>query len=284
MHKRACVLLKYGMALMLLSVSVMGARADVEPPDWRQNKSDKVWNQRIRPAIFHDRKIVTGDAASKVISLKAPYRAEDASVVPISIQTGIAQTADHYIRRIYVYIDKNPVPLVGIFNFTPASGRADLALRVRVDDFSYVRAIAEMNTGQLYMAKSFVRATGACSAPPPKSIKDSIAEMGKMKIRTLGDLKYDKPDLVQVIIKHPQVTGMQPLEIGSRYLPPAHFIKTIKVDYAGKPVMDARLTFSISMDPSFRFFFVPKKSGELTVQAVDTEDNHWTSEHRISGS
>lgn len=269
--------------LVLASLCASTVRAGVEPPDWRQNASDKVWNEQIRPAIFHDRKIEES-SSDKVLELKAPYRAEDATVVPVSIHTEIPQTADSYIRRIYVYIDKNPVPLVGIFDFTPASGRADLALRVRVDDFSFIRAIAEMNTGELYMAKSFVRATGACSAPPPKSIDDSFAEMGRMKIKTIGDLKFNKPNLVQVLIKHPNITGMQPMKIGSHVLPPAHFIKSIKVDYEGTPIMDAQLTFSVSMDPSFRFFFVPKSSGTMTVQAVDTEDNHWTSTHDISGS
>ena len=54
-------------------------------------------------------------------------------------------------------------------------------LRLNQSFLSYIRAIAEMNTGELYMSKSFVRATGACSAPPPKIIGDSMANMGRMK-------------------------------------------------------------------------------------------------------
>ena len=111
------------------------------------------------------------------------------------------------------------------------------------------------------MAKSFVRATGACSAPPPKSIDDSIANMGKMRMKLIGGVEYAQPNLAQLKIKHPNITGLQPMKIGSRVRPPAHFVSQLKISYEGAPVMAARLTFSISMDPSLRFFFVPSGPG-----------------------
>lgn len=277
-NARTTAFLKF-LALALLGTAV--ARADVAPPDWRQQKSEKVWQESIRPAAFPDRSI-SMDEAGEIIAVKAPYRAEDATVVPISIHTMVPQTGQRYIRRIHVYVDKNPVPLVGVFEFTPRSGKADLAMRIRVNDQSYVRAIAEMNNGDLYMVKSFVRATGACSAPPPPSIDDSFAHMGRMKLGTVGDQNLDEPNLVQLKIQHPNITGMQPLRIGSRVMPPPHYIKEIVVDYDGQPVMKARLTFSISMDPSFRFFVLPEKAGILHVTATDTKDNKWTDEYRLT--
>jgi len=266
--------------LLVALLATVAVQADVAAPDWRQQKSEKVWQETIRPAVFPDRAINT-DAAEKILSIKAPYRAEDATVVPISIHAGVPQTGARYIRRIHVYVDKNPLPLVGVFEFTPLSGKADLALRIRVDDQSFVRAIAEMNNGDLYMVKSFVRATGACSAPPPPSISDSFAHMGRMKFGVVGKPQLDKPNLVQLKIQHPNITGMQPLHIGSRTMPPPHFINHIAVEYNGQPVMQARLTFSVSMDPSFRFFVLPEKTGTLHVTATDTKDNHWSSDYRL---
>jgi sulfur-oxidizing protein SoxY len=154
-------------------------------------------------------------------------------------------------------------------------------MRVRVDDFSFIRAVAESSTGELYLAKSFVRASGACSAPPPKSIDDSIANMGAMKLKTVGQLELGKPTLVQLLVKHPNITGLQPMEIGSRVLPPAHFLNQLRVDYEGKTVMSADLTFSISMDPSLRFYFLPLGKGKLTVETGDTQSNHWTAAQAI---
>ena len=256
------------------------AVADVAPADYRQKISDKAW-ENLRKANFQDREIIEG-AQQNLLELKAPYAAEDATIVPISIHTKMPQTPDSYIKKMHIFVDKNPVPLVGIFEFTPDSGRADLAMRIRVDSFSYVRVVAELNSGELYMTKSFVRAKGACSAPPPSSMEDSKRLLGKMKMATVGDLELGKPNLMQLKIRHPNITGMAPLKIGSRVLPPAHFINNIEVDYNGKLIMKATLTFSISMDPTFRFFFVPEKEGVMTVKGTDTKKNEFSSTYEIA--
>src|SRR3990172_131448 len=268
--------------LIFLAFSAV-CRADVAPADYRQQLSDKVWEENLQPANFPDRQIIEG-AAQKILEIKAPYTAEDASVVPISIHTNVLQQPESYIRKIHVYVDKTPVPLVGVFEFTPNSGRADLALRIRVDDFSYVRAIAEMNNGDLYMAKSFVRAKGACSAPPPAGMEDSRKLLGTMKMNTIGDVILGKPNLMQLMIRHPNITGMAPLKVGSRIIPPAHFVKSLEVEFNGQPVMKAQLTFSVSMDPAFRFYFVPDKAGTIFVKGVDTQENHFSSSHEIKTS
>ena len=264
-----------------LFISVSTVFADVMPHDWRQQLSDQAWEENLRFATFQDREIFE-DAKQNVLEVKAPYRAEDATLAPVSIHTKIPQSDDLYIQRMHVFIDKNPVPLVGMFDFTPASGKADLAMRVRVNDHTYVRAVAELNTGELYMAKSFVRATGACSAPPPKSIGESIANMGAMKMKLIGDVEYKKPNLMQLKIKHPNITGLQPMRIGSHVHPPAHFVNTLNVNYNGNLVMKALLTFAISMDPSLRFFFIPENEGKLTIQATDTKNASWSSEFIVN--
>ena len=264
-----------------LFIFTSAACADVMPHDWRHKLSDQAWEENLRYATFQDREIIE-DAEQNVLEVKAPYRAEDATLAPVSIHTKIPQSDELYIQRMHVFIDKNPVPLVGMFDFTPASGKADLAMRVRVNDHTYVRAIAELNTGELYMAKSFVRATGACSAPPPKSIGDSIANMGAMKMKLIGDVEYRKPNLMQLKIKHPNITGLQPMRIGSHVHPPAHFVNTLNVNYDGAPVMKAILTFAISMDPSLRFFFVPEDEGKLTIEATDTKNASWSSEFIVN--
>ena len=264
-----------------LFISVSAVFADVMPHDWRQQLSDQAWEENLRFATFQDREIFE-DAEQNVLEVKAPYRAEDATLAPVSIHTKIPQSDDLYIQRMHVFIDKNPLPLVGLFDFTPASGKADLAMRVRVNDHTYVRAVAELNTGELYMAKSFVRATGACSAPPPKSIGESIANMGAMKMKLIGDVEYEKPNLIQLKIKHPNITGLQPMRIGSHVHPPAHFVNTLNVNYDGALVMKALLTFAISMDPSLRFFFVPENEGILTIKATDTKNASWSSEFIVN--
>ncbi len=266
--------------VLLLMVFPILAFADVAPADYRQKQSDKVWEEKLRKPSFQEREIIEG-AQQDILELKAPFTAEDASIVPISIHAKMPQTPELYIKKITIFVDKNPVPLVGEFELTPDSGKADLAMKIRVDDFSYVRAVAETNEGRLYMAKSFVKAKGACSAPPPSSIDDSRRLLGKMRMKTIGDVVFDKPNLMQLKIRHPNITGMAPLRIGSRVLPPAFFLKELEVDFNGKTVLRAKTTFSISMDPAFRFFFVPDKEGVLVVRGNDTKNNEFESSYPV---
>ena len=53
-------------------------------------------------------------------------------------------------------------------------------------------------------------------------------------------------------------------------------MRSVTVTYAGKPVMSAEVDFSISDNPSFRFYFVPHEKGELRVEVEDTLDQRYT--------
>ncbi|MFL2555865.1 MAG: quinoprotein dehydrogenase-associated SoxYZ-like carrier [Gammaproteobacteria bacterium] len=269
--------------LILLSglLAIFSAHADVAPPDWRQKQSDQAWEENIRVQNFQDRKIIEGPEQT-IFELKVPQMAEDATVVPISVHTKISQTTKQYIKKMHIFVDKNPIPLVGLFEFTPDSGKADLAMRIRVDTHNYVRVIAELNNGELYMAKSFIKAKGACSAPPPPGSEESKKLLGKMRMKVVGDLVLGKPNLMQLKIRHPNITGMAPLKIGSRVRPPAHFVDSIEINYNGKLIVKASLTFSVSMDPALRFYFVPKEEGTLLVKGTDTKKNQFSGSHDIS--
>ena len=271
--------------LLITSFAQADAPANLRPPGdtatWRQDLSDQAWEENSRKQNFQDREIIEG-AEQTILELKAPLLAEDASFVPISVHTKIPQTDDLYIKKIHIFVDKNPIPLVGAFEFTPDSGKADLAMRIRVDAHNYVRAIAELNTGELYMTKSFVKAKGACSAPPPPGSEESKKLLGKMRMKVVGDLVLGKPNLIQLKIRHPNITGMAPLKIGSRIRPPAHFVDTIEITYNGKLIVKASLTFSVSMDPAFRFYFVPEKEGTMLVKGTDTKKNEFSDTYKVS--
>ncbi len=270
---------------MLLLINILAisplAFSDVQPADHRHKISDKAWEENLRKQNFQDRIIIEG-VKQKIIELKAPYTAEDASVVPISIHSKIPQTEERYIKKMHVFVDMNPMPLVGLFEFTPDSGKADLAMRIRIDTFAYVRVVAEMNSGELYMTKSFVRAKGACSAPPPASMEDSRKLLGKMQMKVVGDVALGEPNLMQVKVRHPNITGMAPIRVGSRVIPPAFFMDTMEVTYNDKLIVKALLTFSVSMDPALRFYFVPKEEGVMTVKGTDTKKNEFSSTYKVT--
>jgi len=229
-------------------------------------EDEKIWNNVLKPEYFAGQAIEESD---NVIELEAPVRAEDPALVPLKVTSKIKQSKDRYIKRILMLVDNNPYPFVGDFEFTPDSGKADIAMRIRVNSNSNIRAIAQMNDGKLTMTKKFVKASGGCSAPVGANLDEAMARLGKMKFRLEGDVKVGEPTSVQLMISHPNITGMQMDQV-TRFIKKAHFVKDVNVSFNGKPVLTAKTDIAISTDPNFRFYFVPDKAGDLKVDVTDT--------------
>ncbi|MCK9605160.1 MAG: quinoprotein dehydrogenase-associated SoxYZ-like carrier [Methylomonas sp.] len=226
---------------------------------------DITWNNTLKTQFFAGKTIEESDA---VIELEAPYRAEDPAIVPVKVISKMPQTQDKYIKKIWVFVDKNPFPFVGEFEFFPESGKADLAMRVRVNTYSNIRAIAETNDGKLTMTKKFVKASGGCSAPVGADLDEAMKRLGKVKFRLDEGLKTGQPTQAQLMISHPNLTGMQ-MDQMTRYVRKSHFIDQLKVTFNDKPVLNAKIDIAISADPNFRFYFVPDKPGELKAEFSD---------------
>lgn len=248
-------------------------------------EEDMAWTGGLKSSYFGDREIQSDD----VIALEAPQRAENAAIVPVSIKAGIPQTEDLYIRTIWLFVDKNPGPLVGKFHFTPASGRADLGLRLRVDSYSPVRAIAETSDGALHMSRRFVKASGGCSAPASSNLEAALKELGKMKFRVpragtehaASQVEGERPTLAQLMIRHPNVSGLQMDQV-TRHYAPAQFVKEVTVSFEGEQIFKAETSFAVSENPSFRFYFAPQQEGVVTAEVSDTEGRHFSESYDVS--
>jgi len=253
---------RVALAAALLLTGLFGATARA------QETETETWH-KVRDAQFPGRAFEQG--ADQIVSLEAPNRAEDAAVVPILIHAAQAQRPEQWIRKIYLVIDKNPSPLGAVFTLTPDSGRADIETRIRIEDYTWVRAIAEMQDGKLYMAMKYVKAAGGCSAPAGKDLEAAMARLGRMKFRTEGNVQLNQPNLAELMISHPNVSGLAMDQVTRLYAAP-RFVRTVQVSYAGKPVMSADVDFTISENPNFRFYFVPSADGELKAEVVDSSN------------
>lgn len=240
----------------------------------RQSQTE-LWDTVLKQQYFQDRPISSDQA---IVELRLPVRAEDSGVVPISVNAKIPQTAERYVKTVYVIIDKNPRPLAGTFHLTPEAGRADLAMRLRINEFTHVRVIAEMNNGDLHMDSGYTRASGGCSEPPPfLQLQESRKRIGEMKFRASkegGDAAEDVA-LGQLIISHPNITGMQ-LDQRTRAFIPAEYVTKVEIRYNGTHILTAETDISISEDPSFRFFFKPKGGGSLEARMTDSKGREIT--------
>ncbi|HRP25856.1 quinoprotein dehydrogenase-associated SoxYZ-like carrier [Thauera sp.] len=257
-------------SLLLAAALALGASGAslAQQPNADDPEASTSW-QQVRNAMFPGRSITS--PAEAIISIEAPERAQDAAIVPVSIRTHVEQRAERYIEKVYLVIDNNPSPVGAVFHFTPASGRADIETRVRVDAYTHVRAIAQMNDGELFMATRFVKASGGCSAPPGKDMTAAMASLGKMRFRVDGDIEAGKPALAQLMISHPNNSGLAMDQL-TRLYTPAYFVRRVQVSYAGEPVLSADVDFSISENPNFRFYFLPRGEGELKAEVIDTND------------
>jgi len=247
----------------LLALSLLFAHAA-----WAVGEDEAAWNNVLKKKYFGDKPI---EETTNLIELTAPYRAEDPALVPISITAKIPQAPDKYIKTITLIIDNNPVPFAAAFHFTPESGKADIATRLRFNAYTNIRAIVETNDGKLSMAKSFVKASGGCSAPIGADLDAAMARLGKMKFKLEGDkLVLKQANQAQLLVSHPNISGMQMDQI-SRMIKPAHFVTELKVSFNGKPVFSAETDIAESTDPNFRFYFVPDQAGELKAEIKDNQ-------------
>lgn len=265
MFSRIFNLMVIGLALMSFGLSAYAA-----------TPTEPLW-PTLKVAYFGD-KVIREDA-NDLLVIEAPKRAEDAAIVPITITSLVPQSADKYIKNIHIVVDNNPEPYSANFHLSPELGLIDISTRMRIDQYTFVRAIAEMNDGSLHMVSRFVKASGGCSAPAGKDAAAALARLGKMQIRmrtpTVGE-----PVQAQVIISHPNYNGLQFDQASRRYIA-AHYVKNINISYNDKPLVFVDTGISVSEDPSIRFTFTPTEKGILKAEVADSNGQSFSEQKDI---
>lgn len=97
------------------------------------------------------------------IAIAAPDIADNGATVAVTFSVDAPMTAASHVRKITVLADGNPNPEVAVFHFTPRSGKAEVATRVRLAKTQNLVALAELNDGALFIAKREIKVTiGGC--------------------------------------------------------------------------------------------------------------------------
>jgi len=110
------------------------------------------------------KKILGGKTAQEGrITLDVPQIAENGNTVQLEVAVDSPMTEKDYVKAVHVFADGNPVPNVASFHFTPASGKAAAATRMRLAKTQNVIALAEMSDGSIYSTQAAVKVTiGGC--------------------------------------------------------------------------------------------------------------------------
>jgi len=259
-----------GVALAALIASPMVRAAPGDDPAEREAR----W-QDLAHAVFGDRATQPGDA---VIQLDAPVRAEDAALVPMTISLIGSAAAGKPIAGVYLIIDDNPSPVAAHFTFGPAADPREIKLRVRINAYTNVHAIAETADGALYETVKFVKAAGGCSAPMGMTDEEAMKGMGEMRLKFAADAEPGKPSQATLMVRHPNFNGMQMNQV-TRFYTPARYIQTISMTTGDQKVFDLASDISLASNPVIGFGLVPQ--GDVKVAVSDSEKGHW--EQTFSG-
>ena len=262
---KACMATKTHIGILLTAtLFVMAAVASALAAGREQ---EDVWPILHRD-VFDSRAIETG---TNVVHLEAPYRAEDAALTPITIRIPAEHAAK--AKKLTLIIDHNPSPVAAEFTFGPAAGTGErmISTRVRVDAYTNVRAVVETDTGELHMAHKFVKASGGCSAPALKDPDAVLAEIGRMKIRNVGDASSPGMREGLLMIKHPQYSGLQKNQLTGYWIL-AKYITEMDVKRGGETVFTMTGGISISEDPNIRFTYAAADDETINVVAKDTDE------------
>jgi sulfur-oxidizing protein SoxY len=224
--------------------------------------SDDTW-KGLKPMLFGDKAI---DEAPGYVTLDAPARAEDAALVPIALKFPAREKGDR-VTAATVIVDENPAPLATTLKLGGVSAKDfDFALRLRVNSYSYVRVVAETESGALHMVKTFVKAAGGCSAPASKDPDEARTNVGKMRFRSFAAQGLSE---AQAMIRHPNYSGMQMDQITRMYTP-AWYVTQLRLRQGDAVLFSMENGISLSEDPTFRFSYVANGQ-PVRIEAKDSK-------------
>ncbi|HWL56023.1 MAG TPA: quinoprotein dehydrogenase-associated SoxYZ-like carrier [Paracoccus sp. (in: a-proteobacteria)] len=249
--------------LALLAAPHLALAAEVENP----LEPSPIWDD-LRSSIIGTEEEPPVDPG--VLLLDAPKRADNPALVPVRITQPPGAPP---ITALTLVVDGNPAPVAAEFTFGPALMPLDFEVRVRVDTYSDLRAIATLADGRKVMAGRYVKASGGCAAPAGRNMEEMRATMGQMRFRRGEE---GGRQLGTLMLRHPNFSGLQRDQVTLLTIP-AEFIQTLEVTQDGGELFTMDAGISISEDPVFRFGWSPG-AGPVKVHAEDTEGRVWDQE------
>lgn len=235
--------------------------------------------------LFNNRPMNDG---TDVIAIEMPYRAEDAAIVPVTLRTKLSPGDSRRVVKMTLVIDQNPAPMAAKFELGPDANVSEISTRVRVNNYTDVHAVAELSDGQLYVSKTYVKASGGCSAPAAKNADEANSRIGQMRYRQFarqgqGQGPVSGAREAQIMIGHPNNSGLQMDQVTQLYVP-AFFVNELRLTQDGSLVLAMEGGISISEDPNFRFTYVSNGAKNFRAEARDTDGHTFQHDWKIDDS
>jgi sulfur-oxidizing protein SoxY len=270
--------------MAMMFALALGSLAGPPTAAEEKDQSKDPWPELVRD-VFNGRDLADG---AGVIAIEMPYRAEDASVVPVTLRTMLPAGDTRAVKTITLVIDQNPAPVAATFQTGP--GVTMISTRVRIDSYTNVHAVAELSDGRLYASTVYVKASGGCSAPTAKNAEEAKTNLGQMRFRQFAhpatrpaDGPVSAPREAQIMIRHPNNSGLQRDQVSLLYVP-AFFVREIRVWQGDELVLAMDGGISMSEDPNIRFNYRPNGATKFRVEAVDTDGHVFKGEWPVEAA
>lgn len=248
-------------AVLAAAAAPVSAGGNLEP--------DRVERWRdLSSLIFGEE--VTLSPTETAVSLEAPQRAEDASLVPVTIRTD----PEARVTRLALVVDENPGPMAADVSFGPAGDPRAFGLRVRLDGYSNIHAVATTADGRLYENAVFVKGAGGCSAPIGVSDAEAMQDMGEMRMKFAG-AGPEGAGRATLLVRHPNFNGMQMNQL-TRLVTPPRFVTRVEVTRGADLVFAMTGDISLAADPAIEFLYAPGPTAPFTVSVADSEGARWS--------
>ncbi|MCK0196259.1 quinoprotein dehydrogenase-associated SoxYZ-like carrier [Ancylobacter sp. 6x-1] len=264
--------MRYAKAILAASILAATLLAGLGAAAAGEEAANGATWKELRPDVFGERPL---SDASPMVKLDAPIRAEDAALVPIEVSIDLPAGDARTVKKLTLIVDENPSPVAATFTFGGVRRDVALSTRLRVNSYSYVRAVAELSDGSLQMSERFVKASGGCSAPAMKDADEAMKHLGEMKMKLVeggqsGDAtQASRFARVQLMIRHPNNSGMQMDPITRGYIP-ARYVDKIELKQGDALIVSMEGGISLSEDPNLQVSFEPT-GAPIHVDAADTD-------------
>ena len=179
-------------------------------------------------------------------------------------------------------VDENPGPLAARVRFGPAGDPRALGLRVRVDGYTNVHAVATLADGSMVANAAFVKGAGGCSAPIGVSDVEAMAGMGDMRMK-FAEGGPEGAGKATLMVRHPNFNGMQMNQV-TRLYTPARYVTDVEVTRGGELVFAMQSDISLATNPVIDFLYRRGSDAPFTVSVTDSEGQRWSQEFPAPGA
>jgi predicted secreted protein len=222
--------------------------------------------------------------------LRLPAFTSNGAKVPVAVEMSHPMEPGHSITRISIVNARDPVPLKGVFHFTPRNGQVYVAFQIRLDHgASEVAATAECSRhARWHTTRSITIPDGAggCAGTAPPPDRTGGGEIGPPAIRIPqliadGGIAPDQTIDVQVKTKHPSRTGLEVREGKFVQAGEPLYLNGMNVFYGDAQVSQFTMTSGLSDNPFIAFRLRAHTEDLLRVVLTNNRGQRFEAAHRI---